>query len=58
MLCIYNVNTNILVQDRWLTARVSGRWEGRDSLSKREKLKAQKNVKKRGAYPPVHCTHC
>ena len=40
------------------TARVSGRWEGGESPSKREKLKATTNARKRGAYPPVHCTLC
>jgi hypothetical protein len=40
------------------TDSVSGRCVGRDSLSKREKPEARKKLKKRGAYPPVHCTHC
>src|SRR6185503_2514856 len=40
------------------TTRVTGGWEGRDSPSKRKKLKATKKLQKRGAYPPVHCTLC
>jgi hypothetical protein len=40
------------------TVCVTGGGAGVESPPKWEKPKARKMLKKRAAYPPVHCTHC